>query len=109
MSCWLDELGKNALEVGQAHEPRQFGGRRVGKHSAFGDDNDASANLLDDFEHMRDVEDGFSLGGEHLKKIFEEARGDDIEAGERLIEDEQPGIVQERRGNQHALAHALGV
>ena len=47
--------------------------------------------------------------GEELEEIFEEARGDDIEAGERLVEDEQLGIVQQGRGDEHALAHAFGV
>ena len=34
---------------------------------AFGDDDDAVADLLDDFEDVGDVEDGFALGGELLQ------------------------------------------
>ena len=58
---------------------------------------------------MRDVEDGFALSGKQFEQIFEQAAGDNIEPAERFIEDEQFGIVQQGRGDEHALAHALGV
>ena len=67
------------------------------------------ADQLDDLEDMRDVEDGLALCGELLQQIFEEPSGDDVEAGERLVEDQEPGIMQQRSRDEDALLHALGV
>jgi hypothetical protein len=105
----LNQLRKDAFKIGKAHQPGEIGGRSVGQDPALCNDDDAVADLLDDFKHMRDVEDRFAFCGEQLKQIFEQAAGDNIEAGERLVEDEQFGIVQQGRGDEHALAHSLGV
>jgi len=45
------------------------------------------------------------LGREHPDERLEEQCRIHVEARERLVEHEQVGIVQERRGEQHALAH----
>ena len=66
---------------------------------AFGDYDDAVADLLDDFEDVGDVEDGFALGGEGYEEVFEEAGGDYVEAGEGFVEDEEFGIVEEGGGD----------
>jgi hypothetical protein len=105
----LNELREDALKVGQAHETGKIAGGCVGEKFALGDDDDTAANLFHHFEDVRDVKDGFALGGEHFEKIFEEAGGDDIETGERLIENEELGVVNERSGDEDALAHSLGV
>ena len=85
----LDELGEDAFEVGELEGGFEFGGWGVGEDLAFGDDDDAIADELDHLKDVRDVEDGFALRGELLQEVFEEARGDNVEAGERLVEDEQ--------------------
>jgi len=91
------------------HEGGELRGRSVGEDATLGDDDDAVADLFDDFEDVGDVEDGFALGGEQFKKVFEEAGGDDIEAGEWFIKDEQLGIVKQGGGDEDALTHSLGV
>ena len=58
---------------------------------------------------MRDIEDGFAFGGERGQQVFEEARGNDIEAGKWLVEDEQLRVVHERGCDEYTLLHALGV
>ncbi len=105
----LDELGEDAFEIGELQGGLQLGGWGVGEDLSFGDDDDAIADQLDDFEDVRDVEDCLALRGELLQQIFEETGGDDVEAGERLVEDEQLGIVQQGGGDEDALLHALGV
>ena len=105
----LDELREDAFEIGQGEQAFEVGWSRVGADAAAGEDDDAVADLLDDFEHVRDVEDGFAARGEFEEQVFEEAGGDDIEAGEWLVEDQKGGIVQQRRGDQYALLHAFGV
>ena len=87
----------------------ELGGWGVGEDFAFGDDDDAVADVLDDFEDVRDVEDRLALGGERFEEVFEETRGDDVEAGERFVEDEQLWVVQEGGGDEDALLHAFGV
>jgi len=105
----LDELGEDAFEGWTMHETGEVSGGRVDEDSAFGEHDDAMAYLLYDFEDMGDVEHGFALGGELQKKVLEEPRGDDIEAGERLVEDEQARVMEQRGGDENALLHALGV
>src|SRR6516165_6915285 len=41
--------------------------------------------------------------------MLEEKSGGNIEPGKRLVEDENIRIVEKRRGDEHALLHALGV
>src|SRR5271155_706814 len=60
----LDQLREDAFETRQLHKLRQLRRRCVRTNLSLGDHNDAAANLLDNFKHMRNVEDGFTLGGE---------------------------------------------
>jgi hypothetical protein len=90
----LDELREDTLKVGKTHKAGEIAGRRVGEDFAAGDDDDAAADLFDDFENVRDVEDGFALDGQDFEKILEETGRDDVETGKRLIENEKFGIVE---------------
>ena len=109
VSCCWTSWAKTLSRLASCERGLEFGGWRVGKDFALGDDDDAVADQLDDFEHVRDVEDGLALRGELLQQVFEEPGGDDVEAGERFVEDEQLGIVQQGGGDEDALLHALGV
>ena len=42
-----------------------------------------------------------------LQHVLDLARGAGVEAGQRLVEDDQPRIVDQRAGERHLLAHAL--
>jgi hypothetical protein len=44
-----------------------------------------------------------------LNQVLEDEGGGDVEAGKRLVEDEDIGIVHKRGNQKDALAHALGV
>lgn len=48
----LDQLRKEAFQIGEAHQLRKFGGASIGQNPAFGDNDDAVADLFDDFKHM---------------------------------------------------------
>ena len=49
----------------------------------------------------------FPSDGEGLQQVFEETRRDYVQSRERLIEDQQLGIVHQCGGDQHALFHPL--
>ena len=83
--------------------------RGIGDDLAAGEDDDAVADALDGFEHVRDVEDGFAFAREQDEEVFEEACGDCVQARERLVEDDQPGVMQQGSGDEDALLHALRV
>ena len=56
----LYELRKNAFQIRQAHQIRKIGGASVGQYSSLRNHDDAIANLLDHFKHVRNVEDRFA-------------------------------------------------
>ena len=81
-----DELGECALKIGKTHELRQLGRMGIGENSAVGNYNDAAADLFNNFEHMRDVENGLALRSKQFKEIFEEPCRNHVEPGEWLVE-----------------------
>ena len=103
----LDQLGEDALQGGQRHQFGEGVRRSVSDDFSLREDNDAVTDALDCFEHMRDVEDGFALAREQDEEVLEQARGDGVEAGKRLVEDDQLGVVQQGRCDEDALLHAL--
>jgi hypothetical protein len=62
-----DELSECALKIGQMHELRQLGRMGVGENSAVGNYNDTAADLFNNFEHMRDVENGLAVRSKQFK------------------------------------------
>src|SRR4051812_18378614 len=66
------------------------------------------AEPLDLVEHMARHDDGAVGGAEMLEQFDQVDALPRIEAGERLVEDEDLGIVDDRLGDLDALAHALG-
>ena len=81
----------------------------VGHHLAAMQDDHARADALDGFEFMGAEEDHLAAAGEFLHQAAQDQRGGNVEAGERLVEQEQIGIVQQRPGEQDFLAHAFRI
>ena len=83
--------------------------RAVGDEAPLVDDQGAVADALDDVEHVRAVEDGLPLGGESGDEVAHQDAGVDVQARQRLVEQQQVGVVEEGRAQQHLLPHPLGV
>ena len=81
----------------------------LGGEPAARQDDGARADLLDHVEAMRAEQDHAALGRKHAQQRTKQQAGVDVEARERLVEHEELGVVQEGRGQEHALAHALRV
>ena len=73
-----------------------------------GDDADAVGHAFGDFENMRGHDHGAAGAHALAEQSLDVARRHGVEAGERLVEDDQPGIVHQRAGERDLLAHALG-
>ena len=72
-------------------------------------DDDAAADLLDHFEDVRAVDHRLAARGEDADQVAQHHRRGDIETRFGLVEDDDVGIVQQRAGDQHLLAHPLRV
>ena len=107
VSCCCTSCAKTLSRLGSLINVARSSGGASATNLALCDHDDAVADLLDDFQHVRDVEDGFPLCRQEFKQVLEQPRRDDIESGERFVEDEQFGIVQQGGGDQHPLAHSL--
>src|SRR5579872_3836193 len=68
------QLRKDLFEAGQLHQPREVGGCRIGNDLALRDYDHAIAELLDDFEHVRDIEDRFAGAGKFVQQVPKQAR-----------------------------------
>ena len=86
----------------------QFVERALGDQAPAGDDADAVGHALGDFENMRGHDDGAAGGDALAQHVLNQAGGAGVEAGERLVEDDQLGIVHQRAGERHLLPHAAG-
>ena len=51
----LNQLRKDAFEIGETHQLRQFGGRCVGQNSSPPNHHDSFTDLLHRFQHVRDI------------------------------------------------------
>src|SRR5215475_2609806 len=58
---------------------------------------------------MGNIEDDFASRSELRNQVLQQQRGGNIEARQRLIENQNVRIVQERRRNQDALFHAFRI
>ena len=65
---------------------------------AFVANDDAGANLFDNYEDVGTEEDYFAFVGKDFEEATEEESGVDVETGEGFIEDEKFGVVEEGRG-----------
>ncbi len=82
--------------------------RALGDQPAAGDDADAVGHALGDFEDVRGHDDGAAGGDALAQHVLDLARGAGVEAGQRLVEDDELGVVHQRAGERHLLPHALG-
>ena len=73
------------------------------------DDRDARAQLLDLGEQMAGEENGHSFCGEALDQVAHVTDPAGVEPVGRLVQDQQPGLAQERDGEPEPLAHPLRV
>ena len=96
------------LAGGLAGLAAQFVERAFGDQPAAGDDADAVGHALGDFEDMRGHDDGAAGGDALAQHVLDRAGGAGVEAGQRLVEDDQLGIVHQRAGERHLLPHAAG-
>ncbi len=74
----------------------QFFGRTLGDDAPGADDGDAAAELLGLFQIMRRQEDRHSVGIEGAKPLPQLEAQLDVDAGGRLVENQQLGLVNQR-------------
>ena len=72
-------------------------------------DHDAGAELLDHVEAVGAEEHHAVASNEHAEQRSKEQASGDVEPGERLVEHEQIGVVDQRGRKQHPLTHAFRV
>ena len=87
--------------------PAQFVQRALRDEPAAGDDADAIGHALGDLQDMRGHDDGAAGLDVLAQHGLDLAGGAGIEAGERLVEDDELGLVHQRAGQRHFLAHAF--
>src|SRR5262245_48764516 len=105
----LDELRENFLERGQMHQLAKPADAVLGFDLALVNDDHLLANPFDHFEHMRDVKDDLSTRREFGDEPSEQQRRRNVETRQRLIENQNLGIMQERRGDENPLLHSLRI
>ncbi len=81
----------------------------VGNDAAVVDDGNVGAETLDDFEYVGGEEDGCSAGDHALEHGLEGVGGDGVDSLEGLVEEEEPGTVDDGGGEGEFFAHAVGV
>ena len=69
---------------------------------------DAGADLLDERQEMRRHDDGGSGRGPAHDRLFHLPDAARVDAGQRLVEDEDLGVVEEAAGHDELLLHAPG-
>ena len=74
-----------------------------------GDDGDVVAHALDQVHDVAGDDDGSAGGHVAVQDVADVRGGDGIHGFERLVEDQQPGRVDQRRGEGDLLGHAGGV
>ena len=98
-----------AAAAGAAGSTRaQFVEAALGDDAAALDDADAIGEPLGDLEDVGG-EDHRAAGGDARDQQVLHLPGDGgIEPGQRLVEDDELGVVHQRAGKRHLLPHALG-
>ena len=76
---------------------------------ALVEDGDAVADVLHVLQAVAAHEDRLALLAQLDDQVLHPARAERVEAGGRLVEDDQLRVVDERLGQADALPHALGV
>src|ERR1700676_4334153 len=100
-------MKEDIFERGFADALANFLGGTAGDDLALSEDQQSRKNFFDDFEEGGAEEKVFSFFAERLNELFENERASDVQAGERLVENEHVGIIHEGGDEKDALAHAL--
>ena len=108
MSDLDHQLPEDMLERRQLEQLAQPQDRIVSHDLAVVEDDDVGRDPFDALEHVRAVDHHPALGGERLDQAAQHQRRRDVEAGVRLVEDDDLRIVQQRRRDQDLLPHPLG-
>src|SRR6478672_7538981 len=101
------ELREDVFERGGGHELPQPGRRVVGHDAAGTQDDDSRAELFDRLELVRTVEDDSPVSRERPHDRPQHQRRADVETRHRLVQDDQPRVVDASRREQDLLPHAL--
>ena len=80
---------------------------RIIGHDASTMDHDMGANALDCLQLVRTEQHHLSSRSQFLYEAAQHERGSDIGSGERLIQQDKIGIVQEGRREKHLLPQAF--
>ena len=84
----------------------ELGERALGDQTAAGQHADALGHALGDLEDVGGHDDGAAGADARLEHVLDLPRGAGVEAGQRLVEDDQARVVDQRAGQRHLLAHA---
>ena len=101
------EFRKNRFERRQRHQRAQLHNGIVGNDASLMQDDHAGTNTLYRFELVRTEQHHLAARGKILDQLAQDQRRVHVEARERLVQQDEIGIMQQRRGHQHLLAHAF--
>jgi hypothetical protein len=104
-----DQLREHRFERRGRRQRSQPFDRIVRDHDPLVQDDDPIADALDDFENVRAVENRLTARRQRPHQVPQHHGRRDVEAGFRLVEDDDRGIMQQRRRDDDLLAHALRV
>ena len=86
----------------------QFGQRALGDETAVIDDADPLGHAFGDLENVGGHDDGDAAADLFEQHLLDLPGRAGVEAGQRLVEDDELGIVDEGAGEGDLLQHALG-
>src|SRR5262249_42020184 len=103
------ELSEHLLERILGHERLEIRDRIVGDNAAMVEDDDAIAQLLDQLEDVRAVENRLAALRQRAHEMSQDQRRRDVEARIGLVEDQDVRIFDERCDQQHFLLHPFRI
>src|SRR4029078_5273182 len=80
--------------------------RALGNQAAVAQHADPLGHALGDLEDVGGHDDGVAIFDARLEEGLYLAGGAGVETGQRLVEDDQTRVVDQRPGERHLLAHA---
>jgi len=104
-----NKLREGILQRGLIQLLENFASQAVGDHFARLQNQQVSAQLLDYFEDVRTIKDEFALPRETAHQPPEYEGGGDVEAGQRLVENNDARVMQQPRDQQYFLPHSFRV
>ncbi len=105
----LPGAGEREPDVSARHEPLELRRRPLGHHLATVEDGDRVGEAIGLVEVLGGQEDGHTRRDELPDDLPHDAPASRVEPCRRLVEEDDPGIADERHGQVEAPAHAAGV